>query len=132
MLPGSCGVPPLTGELTIRLVNARTQETVVSDLEVADTWSARFLGLMGRRGLPEGAALWLEPCSSIHMFFMRFAIDVIYLDRGGCVAKLVHGLEPWRLSAALGAHSVVELPAGALANIDIQQGDKLEVRDAQP
>ena len=119
------------GVAAIRLVNTRNQETVVEDLEVADTWLRRFLGLMGRTGLPEGAGLWLDPCSSIHMFFMRFAIDVVYLDRECRVVKLVRDLRPWRLSAGLGAHSVVELPAGVLANMDIEKGDLLKTEDTE-
>jgi len=109
---------------------------VADDLEIADTPASRGKGLLGRSSLPPRAGLWIVPCAvlgvaSIHMFGMKFAIDVIYLDREQRVVKLVHDLAPWRLSAACGAHSVVELPAGALASLDIQKHDTLEVRDAQ-
>jgi uncharacterized membrane protein (UPF0127 family) len=77
-------------------------------------WS-RFMGLMGRETLPSGHGLWIEPCSSIHMFFMRFAIDVLFLDREGRVKRVLLRLRPWRVSpVVLGARTVVELPAGTL------------------
>ena len=63
------------------------------------------------------------------MFFMRFAIDVIYVDRERRVVKLVHALKPWLLSMALGGHAVVELPAGTLAQLDVQTGDRLDIED---
>lgn len=104
---------------------------------MADTPAARSRGLLGRDSLPAGAGLWIAPCAvlgvaSIHMFFMKFAIDVIYLDRKLRIVKLVENLKPWRISAAWPAHSVVELPAGALAGLDMQKGDTLEVRDDEP
>lgn len=99
---------------------------------MADTPASRGKGLLGRDSLADGSGLWIVPCSSIHMFGMRFAIDVIYLDRSQRVVKMVRDLKPWRLSAAWGAHSVVELPAGALASVDVQPHDPLEVREQEP
>ena len=107
----------------------RTQEAVAESLEIADTPFKRVKGLLGRSSLPQGAGLWIEPCASIHMFFMSFAIDVIYLNQDRHVVKLVPGLKPWRCSMAWGSRSVVELPAGALERLDIQEGDLLEVRE---
>lgn len=102
---------------------------VAENLEIADTPLKRVKGLLGRSNLPIGAGLWIEPCASIHMFFMRFAIDVIYLNPDGRVVKLVHRLKPWRCSFAWGGRSVVELPAGALERLDINEGDLLEVQE---
>jgi len=99
---------------------------VVEDLEVADTPWRRARGLLGRKDMPADAGLMIEPCSSIHMFFMRFAIDVIYVDERGRVVKLVHRLRPWRLSMAVAGRAVIELGAGALDRLDIQAGDVLE------
>jgi uncharacterized membrane protein (UPF0127 family) len=68
---------------------------------------------MGRKELPAGRALWIEPCNSIHMFFMRFAIDVLFLDREGKVKRVMLRLRPWRISPIVfGARCVIELPAG--------------------
>ena len=72
---------------------------------------------MGRPGLAPGHALWIEPCNSIHMFFMRFAIDVLFLDREGNVKRVLLNLRPWRVSPIVfGARTTVELPAGTLAD----------------
>jgi uncharacterized membrane protein (UPF0127 family) len=90
---------------------------VIPDLEIARSSWSRFVGLMGRRELPAGHALWIEPCNSIHMFFMRFAIDVLFLDREGRVKRVLLKLKPWRVSPIVfGSRTVVELPAGTLAD----------------
>ena len=75
------------------------------------------MGLMGRSSLASGGGLWIEPCNSIHMFFMLFAIDVLFLDRDGKVKRVLLRLRPWRVSPIVfGARTVVELPAGTLAD----------------
>ncbi len=67
--------------------------------------------------MPAGHGLWIEPCNSIHMFFMKFAIDVLFLDSGGRVKRVLLALKPWRVSPIVfGARTVVELPAGTLAD----------------
>lgn len=72
---------------------------------------------MGRSELAPGRALWIEPCNSIHMFFMRFAIDVLFLDRAGRVKRVMLRLKPWRVSPIVfGARTTVELPAGTLTD----------------
>ncbi|GAC1327439.1 MAG: DUF192 domain-containing protein [Candidatus Dormibacteria bacterium] len=94
---------------------------LVAELEIASTSWSRFVGLMGRASLPAGHGLWIEPCNSIHMFFMRFAIDVLFLDREGRVKKVMLGLKPWRVSPIVfGARTTVELPAGTLADRSLQ------------
>jgi uncharacterized membrane protein (UPF0127 family) len=101
----------------MRLVETDSGRVVVADLEVARTTWSRFVGLMGRPSLGSGAGLWIEPCNSIHMFFMRFAIDVLFLDRRRRVKKVMLNLKPWRVSPIVfGARTVVELPAGTLAD----------------
>lgn len=94
---------------------------LVPDLEIAGTSWSRFVGLMGRADLPAGTGLWIEPCNSIHMFFMRFAIDVLFLDRAGRVKRVILRLKPWRVSPIVfGARTTVELPAGTLADTSAQ------------
>jgi uncharacterized membrane protein (UPF0127 family) len=86
----------------------------------------RTVGLLGRAGLKPGEALLIEPCSSIHTAFMRFAIDVLYIDRAGQVVKTVGCMKPFRVSAKWsGAHSVLELPSGAIAATGTEVGDQL-------
>ena len=88
-------------------------------------------GLLGRSGLEDGEGLLIRPTSSIHMFFMRFSIDAVFLDRELVVRKVVPELKPWRIAVARGAKSVVELPAGQAARRGVTTGDRLAlVEDA--
>jgi uncharacterized membrane protein (UPF0127 family) len=101
----------------MRLLEAGSGRVVVDDVELARTSWSRFMGLMGRPGLEPGRGLWIEPCNSIHMFFMRFAIDVVFLDKQRRVKKVMLNFKPWRVSPIVfGARSVVELPAGTLGD----------------
>lgn len=95
-------------------------------IEMADTFFSRFCGLMGRKGLPEGQGLLLAPCSSVHMCFMRFSIDVIYLNKEFRVLKVVRKLRPWiGLSMCVGAFGVIELAAGEAERLGIEKGQSL-------
>ena len=95
-------------------------------VEEADSFRKRFLGLMGRKRLPQGQGLLLSPCSSVHMCFMRFAIDVVYLDEEFRILKIVHSLLPWiGMSFCLGARSALEIASGEADRIGLQVGMKL-------
>jgi uncharacterized membrane protein (UPF0127 family) len=92
---------------------------------VADHPWSRARGLLGARGLPRGEGLWLQPAASIHMFFMRFAIDAVFVDRHGVVRKVAAGLRPWRVAGCRGARSVLELAAGEAGRAGIRVGSTL-------
>src|SRR5205823_4011426 len=79
---------------------------------IADRALRRMRGLLGRRTLPEGEGILLRPAPSIHTAFMRFPIDVIFVDKDLEVLKVVMGLRPWRVASASGARAVLELAAG--------------------
>jgi uncharacterized membrane protein (UPF0127 family) len=99
-------------------------------VERATTVLLRLRGLLGRDRLAEGSALVIEPCTSIHTFFMRFAIDVVFLDRGGRVIRAIGSLRPWRMTRIYpSAAQVVELPAGTLARAGVREGDALSFFD---
>jgi uncharacterized membrane protein (UPF0127 family) len=87
-------------------------------------------GLLGRRELPSGEGLLLRPTSSIHMFFMRFAIDAVWVDKGLNVLKVSPEVGPWKVAGCKGARGVVELPAGEAARRGVQVGDQLALRDS--
>ena len=89
-------------------------------------------GLLGRKELPPGEGVLLRPASSIHMLFMRFPIDAVFLDRELVVRKVVPGLKPWRLASARGSKSVVELAAGEADRHGIVPGQRLTLEDPQP
>jgi len=98
-------------------------------VEVADTSAKRRVGLLKHQRLEPGEGLWIVPCESVHTFFMKFAIDLVYLDRRRRVRKVRHAVPPWRISGCLFAHSVLELPAGTARDSGTQAGDELTVQE---
>lgn len=108
------------------IVKNQSRGTLIGDkITEASTSTTRRKGLLGRAGLADGEGLWIVPCESVHTFFMRFAIDLLYLSRDLQVKKVRHAVGPWRLSACLSAHSLIELPAGTLQRSGTQKGDRV-------
>ena len=93
----------------------------------ADTSATRRTGLLKHTSLKPGHGLWIVPCQGIHMFFMKFALDLVYVSRAKHVKKVVREIQPWRISLCLTAHSVLELPVGTIDRAGIVPGDVLEV-----
>ena len=96
---------------------------------VADSVGRRMRGLLGRRELPVGEGLLLQPAPSVHMFFMRFPIDVVFLDRELRVVDVRSNLRPWRTASKRGARAALELPAGEAGRRGVQAGDQLDLVD---
>jgi uncharacterized membrane protein (UPF0127 family) len=96
---------------------------------LAETPLRRLRGLLGQAELARGEGLLLRPASSIHTFFMRFPIDVVFLDRQLAVKKVAHRVRPWRMSFGLGSHAVLELAAGECERRGIVVGDRLVSTD---
>jgi uncharacterized protein len=92
---------------------------------LADTALARMRGLLGRRDLPSGEGILLQPASSVHMAFMRFPIDAVFLDRDLRVVKIASDLKPWRAAGRRGAKAVLEIPAGEAGRRGLSVGDRL-------
>ncbi len=106
----------------------QTRETVLAEFaEVADTSAKRRTGLLKHTRLESGEGLWIIPCESVHTFFMKFPIDLVYLDKNRKVRKIRHAMGPWRLSACLTARSVLELPAGTVERTGTLPGDELAI-----
>jgi uncharacterized membrane protein (UPF0127 family) len=112
----------------LALVNVRTGLPVATRLIAAFDSASRRQGLIGRSGLLSGDALILAPCASIHTAFMRFPLDVLFLDRAGTVLKAASDVQPWRVRMAWRAFAVVELTAGVLVVSDTRTGDTVELR----
>jgi uncharacterized membrane protein (UPF0127 family) len=112
---------------TYNIRNLANGAFVAELAEIAMNRNARRRGLLGRDGLPPGAALLIVPCSSIHTWFMRFTIDVIFVKRDGRVLGTRTALAPWRLAVGWGAYAVVELPAGTVETAGVRSGDRLEL-----
>ena len=111
------------------IASNKTRGGVLAEkVELADTPWARAKGLLGRNGLSSGEALWIVPCAMVHTVCMRFPIDLLFLDRGQRVRRVVADLGPWRLSPWVpGAYSVLELAGGSLRG-SVREGDELEIR----
>lgn len=104
--------------MTIR--NASSGDPVADRAREATTWWTRFRGLMLAGRLEDGEGLRIEPCSSIHMMFMRFPIDAVFYDSDGTVTKVARNVRPWTGIAfgGKGAKGVIELPTGAADSIE--------------
>jgi uncharacterized protein len=97
--------------------------------EVADSFLSRLRGLLGRDQLPAGRGLLLSPASSVHTFFMRFPIDVVFLDRSLVVQRVVPDVARSRLVSHRRARRVLELPAGQARAVGIAEGMRLSLRE---
>ena len=98
------------------------------EVKIADTFFTRLVGLMFQKKLPQGTGLLLIPCNSVHMCFMRFAIDVIYLDKEYNILKVVKNLKPWiGLSLFIPAWATLEMTAGEADRCGLKVGEKLKI-----
>ena len=94
-------------------------------LQVADKPWTRVRGLLGRKGLPSGEGMFLRPAGSVHTAFMRFAIDVMFLDKSLRVLKIEPDVRPWRAVGCRGAKAVIELSSGECSRRQVAVGDEL-------
>ena len=100
------------------------------EVMVADTFLTRLAGLMLRQKLPVKTGLLLVPCNSVHMFFMRFAIDVIYIDKEYKIIKVVKSLRPWvGLSMCSQAWATLEMAAGEAARCGCEVGKRIALSE---
>ncbi len=115
-----------------RCVNAtRSGSVLASDARVADNFFTRLIGLLLSAPLKTGEGLVIEHCNSIHMIGMKFAIDVVFLDKKGQVVSLLESFPPGKVSRFYkGAQCCIELPPGAIQNSGTQIGDVIEVSSA--
>jgi len=113
-----------------RAIHERSGKVLAEDLETPRTMFGRGLGLMFRRELALGRGMWIVPCNGIHMMFMNFPIDAVFLDMGNRVKKVYRKLPAWWGIVPLewGAHSVLELPPDSTAGIDLQRGDQIVIQ----
>ena len=102
-------------------------EVVCERCLVADSPWSRMRGLLGRRGLESGEGLLLRPTGSVHTFFMRFPIDVVFLSRDGEVLKVARALPAWRTAGARGAKAALELAADEADRREIRVGTRLDL-----
>lgn len=110
----------------MRALDLSSGKELAARLGVARTVLSRAVGLLGRDALAAGEGLLIEPCKGVHTFFMKFPIDVVFLDRNGRVVGVVPNLKPQRMTKLLlTSVSVVELPAGTLAATETVVGNEV-------
>lgn len=110
-----------------RVTNLNRNTLLAAHAARADSFVSRFKGLMGVEKLPAGEGLHITPCNSVHTFFMKIPIDVVFLDAAQQVVDVAHALAPWRMSRVyFDAKSVLELPAGTAEATGTKAGDTLE------
>jgi uncharacterized membrane protein (UPF0127 family) len=113
-----------------RLVEGGTGRAVVDRLEIADGFRSRLVGLQFRPEPQPGFGLLLAPCTSIHTFFLRFTIDLVMLDRSGCVVAVRRGVRPWRVVAPVRrTYAILEVPSGRDLGVAAGQSVRLEPPD---
>jgi uncharacterized membrane protein (UPF0127 family) len=111
-----------------RVLNVSKGTVVAEDVAVARSLWSRFRGLMLRREMASEQGLLLEPSGSVHTAFMRFPIDVVFLDREKQVIKVAANVRPFRVALSRG-HSALELNAGSAGKASVVEGDRLVVTD---
>jgi len=112
----------------MKIVNLSNNAVLADRVRVADTFWTRLVGLLNRNSLEKGETLVLKPANSIHTFFMRFSIDVLFLDKNSKVIGLLSVFRPFRFSPIyFGAHLAIELPAGTLQITNTQLGNSINI-----
>lgn len=111
-------------------VSLGADSRLVAQARVASSIWSRFWGLMGQRSLPQGEALIIDPCSSVHTLFMRFPIDVAFVAKDGRIIKIAEGLKPFRAALGKGSRWVMEMPSGAAGRAGLVVGDLLVLTEA--
>ena len=102
------------------------------EIKIADSFFTRLAGLMFQKKLPTATGLLLTPCNNVHMCFMRFAIDVVYIDKDFKILKIVKHLKPWiGLSMCCKAWGTLELTAGEAERCGLAVGQKLIRKDSE-
>jgi uncharacterized membrane protein (UPF0127 family) len=110
----------------VRVINRTRDEVLAERAELADNFWTRFMGLMGRRELPAGSGLVLQPGGGIHMWFMRIPLDVVHTDKRDRVTHVLRGIKPWRFGPLfVGGKRAIELPVGAADRVQV--GDEIDI-----
>ncbi|NKE08062.1 MULTISPECIES: DUF192 domain-containing protein [Mesobacillus] len=112
----------------MRLVNESNGRVLAANVKIADTFFSRFKGLMLTDSLPDGHGLYIQPCRSIHTFFMNYSIDVLYINENFEIVGAEEQLEPAKMGKRCkGAYSVFELPEGTIRNTGTKVGHSIKL-----
>lgn len=112
----------------MKVYNSTQNKEISDNVKMADNFFTRSIGLLSKKSLSEGEGLIIKPCCSIHTFFMRFAIDVIFVNKKNEVIALYENVSPWRvLPIHPTSYYVIELPAHSISNKNINKGDLISL-----
>jgi uncharacterized protein len=115
--------------LNLKLFHRSTGICMAQRVTLAHTGWTRLRGLIGRKSLAPDEVLWIRPCNGVHTFWMRFSIDVVFLDRQMFIVKLIENMRPFCLSIPkFSSRSVIEMPASSISKYNLQLGDQLQIR----
>ena len=110
-----------------KAINRTLGKVVADKVRIAQDYRSRSMGLLNRASLEAGEGLLIKPCNSIHMFFMRFPIDVVFLDKNSRVVKVKTGLKPWRLcSCHWKGYMTLELKNSTVRDDSVRIGDTID------
>jgi len=112
----------------VKVYNVTRNLCLAETAIMADSFFSRLRGLLGKSGLPEGWCMVLKPCRSIHTMFMRFSLDVLFVDRQNRVVSMISDMPPFRFSGSVSqSYLVIEFPSGALLNTGTLPGDIIQI-----
>ena len=107
--------------------NLTTNEIIADKVRIANDFKSRSIGLLNRSSLGAGEGLLIKPCNAIHTFFMKFPIDVLFLDSNGKIVKIVRSLKPWKLCVpVIKGYMTLEIPDNSIDKINVKIGDLIE------
>jgi len=113
----------------LKIINKTSNITIAEKAVVANSFLSRLVGLLNRRFLPKGEALIITKCKSIHMFFMKFPIDAIFVDKNNHVVGIVKNIKPFQLSPVfISSNYVIEAPVGTIVKARVAIGDNIELQ----
>ena len=112
----------------MKIINTTNNATIATSVVIADTFKTRMVGLLNRQDIKEGEALIITKCNSIHMFFMKFAIDAVFIDQENKIVGLAKNIKPFQVSPIyFKASRVIELPAGVIEFSHTEIGDQIVI-----
>tara|TARA_B100000315_G_C14593773_1_gene597488 strand:- start:8963 stop:9319 length:357 start_codon:yes stop_codon:yes gene_type:complete len=113
--------------MTYTIKKKDSQQPIIKSARLADTFFLRLLGLMFRKSIRQDQALVFYNAPSIHMFFMRFPLDILFLDKESKIIRICHSLKPWKMVFTPGARTTIEMASKKAAENSLKAGDVLEL-----
>lgn len=111
----------------ISIMDRPMKKPIIIEAIEARSFKQRALGLIGRHSMDDADAIFFPRCSAIHMMFMRFPIDALFIDSQGRVVKIYKDLKPWRFAVSWSASQVLELPAGRASHYGVKRGGYVQI-----